>query len=298
MARDLPLNLLRSLIAVAEAGSMSRAASDMALSPSALSLRMKRLSELVHGPILQPHNRGVQLTTVGRALLTYATSMVELNDRAIATLDRDSNHAPVRLGLVEDFTDNAFIKGIFSIARSRRNVRLRIQVDKSSNLTNDFAVGLLDAVFAVGSATDPKAVARLATRWIGDPHLCDKPVLPLAVMEKPCIFREHVLESLEHAGRRYEIMLETSNVNVLRTAVDSGLAVTCRIAMPREIYYPPPSRNLPLPPAVACCLLSASNLSPACEGFLETLTQGIPELLVDAPIERPANVIPLPCAAV
>ncbi|RYE38328.1 MAG: LysR family transcriptional regulator, partial [Hyphomicrobiales bacterium] len=55
-----------------------------------------------------------------------------------------------------------------------------------------------------------------------------EPSLPIAIMNKPCIFRDASLAALEKAGLPYTIALETPSISVLRAAVDSGLAVTCR----------------------------------------------------------------------
>jgi DNA-binding transcriptional LysR family regulator len=50
----------------------------------------------------------------------------------------------------------------------------------------------------------------------------------VAILERPCRFRDAALAALEADGRAYRIVLETPSLSVLRAAVDSGLGLTCR----------------------------------------------------------------------
>jgi LysR family transcriptional activator of mexEF-oprN operon len=62
-ARNLDLNLLRVLIAVADAGSVTKAAARLYLTQSAVSAALSRLSESLDTPMLVRHGRGVILTS-------------------------------------------------------------------------------------------------------------------------------------------------------------------------------------------------------------------------------------------
>src|SRR6202000_3392026 len=53
-------------------------------------------------------------------------------------------------------------------------------------------------------------------------------VLPLAMLERRCRFRDAALAALKKAGRPYRIVLETPSLAALRAAVESGRALTCR----------------------------------------------------------------------
>ena len=65
-------------------------------------------------------------------------------------------------------------------------------------------------------------------RWLGNDDLARQKIVPLAVLEQPCRFRDAALAALEQAGRPYRIVLETPSLAALRAAVDSGLGITCR----------------------------------------------------------------------
>ena len=86
----------------------------------------------------------------------------------------------------------------------------------------------LDIVLCMGSADDIAAIRTAPTIWLGEDLLLEQRVLPVAVLEKPCRFRDALLATLDANERPYRIVLETPSLSVLRAAVNSGLGVTCR----------------------------------------------------------------------
>jgi DNA-binding transcriptional LysR family regulator len=83
--------------------------------------------------------------------------------------------------------------------------------------------------------------------WIGDARLADQAVLPLAVLERRCRFRDAALAALEHAGRPYRIVMETPSLAALRAAVESGVGITCRTAHVMEDVISAEATLPPLP---------------------------------------------------
>ena len=78
MPVNLPTNLLRSFVAIVDAGSMLNAAEQVFVTQSALSLQIKRLEELVQQPLFTREGRRLQLTGSGEVLLDYARRMLSL----------------------------------------------------------------------------------------------------------------------------------------------------------------------------------------------------------------------------
>ena len=65
MTRNLDIAAMRSFLAVAEMGGITRAATQLNLTQSAVSLQIKRLEELFGQPLFERTGRGVTLTTPG-----------------------------------------------------------------------------------------------------------------------------------------------------------------------------------------------------------------------------------------
>jgi DNA-binding transcriptional LysR family regulator len=230
MATNLPTELLRSFVSIVDAGSMTRAAQQVCVTQSALSLQMKRLSEIVGGPLFERRKRGLLLTPAGEALLTYARGMLDLNDRAISCSRTAQLNDPLRIGMAQDFAIPLLTGTLVQFLARNPDFRLQLRVDKSSALNAQFDAGLLDVALVIGDPDDPDVVKTAQMTWIGDPDLAKNNEIPIAIMEAPCLFRDGAIQALETTGRPYRLVLETPSIAVLRAAVDSGLAVTCRTA--------------------------------------------------------------------
>ena len=76
--RNLDITTLRSFVAVAEAGGVTRAAGFLHLTQSAVSMQLKRLEELLGLALFDRSGRTIALTASGEQLLAYARRMVAL----------------------------------------------------------------------------------------------------------------------------------------------------------------------------------------------------------------------------
>ncbi|RYE94505.1 MAG: LysR family transcriptional regulator [Myxococcales bacterium] len=101
-ARDLDLNLLRVLVAVADTGSVTRAAARLYLTQSAVSAALGRLADALDAPMLARHGRGVILTSRAARLVTEVRPLLEAVVQAALAPERfdpRTSERTVRLGL-------------------------------------------------------------------------------------------------------------------------------------------------------------------------------------------------------
>ena len=70
LTRNLDISLLRSFVAVAELGGMTRATDKLNLTQSAVSMEVKRLETVFEPPLLTRVGRGVVLTSQGQQLMS------------------------------------------------------------------------------------------------------------------------------------------------------------------------------------------------------------------------------------
>src|ERR1700744_346551 len=103
LSLSLEIDLLRSFIVIAEVRALSRAASRIGRTQSALSQQMKRLEEIVDQPLLQRTGRGVVLTEPGERLLIHAQRILRLHDEAMADLSGKGLSGSVRFGCPDDY---------------------------------------------------------------------------------------------------------------------------------------------------------------------------------------------------
>ena len=262
---NLPTELLRSLVAVADFGSMSRAAREVHLTQSALSLQMKRLAGLVQAPIFERHHRGLLLTPDGKTLLAYARAILNLNDQATAALIGGPFEGSARIGMIQDFAEGPLSNVLFRFSQLHPGAHLQIRVGNSSELRALLAGGVIDLAVCLAGPLDPDAITRHAMLWLGQHRENYGASLPLVLIEKPCIFRDAALAALDENGVAYRIALETPDVSVLCAAVRAGIGITCRSAAFLNNKLPIlGSINLPLP-SIGIALHVASNQTNAVE---------------------------------
>ncbi len=96
--RNLDVTTLRSFVAVADHGGVTRAAGFLHLTQSAVSMQLKRLEELLGLELLDRSGRTIALTASGEQLLAYARRMVALNDEVMSKLTDQAFEGEVVLG--------------------------------------------------------------------------------------------------------------------------------------------------------------------------------------------------------
>ncbi len=96
--RDLPIDLLRTFVAVVESGTMANAARLVGLTPSAASLQMSKLVGLIGKQFIRQERAGQGLTAAGETLLRHSREILAATERAWSELSEEAMQGPVRFG--------------------------------------------------------------------------------------------------------------------------------------------------------------------------------------------------------
>ncbi|MEL6218310.1 MAG: LysR family transcriptional regulator, partial [Pseudomonadota bacterium] len=102
MIRNLDLTALRSFVTVAETGGVTKAAHQLNLTQSAVSMQIKRLEDMLQQPLLDRAGRRVALTAHGEQLLGYGRRILAINDEVISRMMHTSFEGEVRFGVPTD----------------------------------------------------------------------------------------------------------------------------------------------------------------------------------------------------
>src|SRR3954466_10347325 len=124
---DLPLELLRTFVGTVDMGSMARAARVVGRTPSAVSLQMSKLGELVGHPLFRREGRSQVLTRAGDLLVPHAREILSASERAIAALADERLEGPVRLGTVQDLADQVLPRALADFAQQYPGVSLEVK---------------------------------------------------------------------------------------------------------------------------------------------------------------------------
>ncbi|SED57318.1 DNA-binding transcriptional regulator, LysR family [Rhizobiales bacterium GAS188] len=224
--------LLRTLIAFVDSGSLMRAAAIVGRSPSAVTAQMQRLEEVVGEEILSASGRGRVLTPFGEDLVIQARRIVAAHREAWLNLKGARADGRVSLGATQDFAESDLPDLIGQFARTHPRVRLDLRIGRTAALTQDYLTGQIDILIAmrIASAPDEIAVLREPMLWLASPAWSGAAAdeLPLALLDPPCGFRDAALHALGEARRPYRIAATSPSLTGLRAALRAGITVTMR----------------------------------------------------------------------
>src|SRR5256885_7530201 len=183
--QDLPLDLLRTFVAAVETGSMARAAHVVARTPSAVSLQMSKLGELVGHPLFRREGRTQALTRAGELLVPHARDILNASERAIAALADERLEGPVRLGTVQDLADQVLPRALADFAQQYPGVTLEVKVAQSAVLLEQAMSGPLDFVICFRGGRATRVIRREPMVWLGHRALAPLPPPPPAPPPPP-----------------------------------------------------------------------------------------------------------------
>ncbi|MFC7430808.1 MULTISPECIES: ArgP/LysG family DNA-binding transcriptional regulator [unclassified Agrococcus] len=112
---ELPRDLLRTLVAAVDTGTLDGAAKALALTPSAVSQRIRALERQL-GRVLLTRTRPVRPTPDGTVLLRLGRQLALLEHEALAELGAEQGTATVRLGVNADSLASWFLPAVAAVA--------------------------------------------------------------------------------------------------------------------------------------------------------------------------------------
>lgn len=226
--RNLDITTLRSLVAVADQGGVTRAATALNLTQSAVSMQIKRLEEMLDLTLFDRANRRVSLTASGEQLIGYARRILDLNDEVVGRLTEEIYEGEVMLGVPHDIVYPVVprVLKLFNMAYPRVKVHLRSS--STVKLREALERGEVDVILTTeeGVADGGETLTKMALRWsgaIGGSSWKRRP-LRLAFC-RLCIFRPSVLRKLDAAGIDWELAVESEDDRAVEALVSADLAV-------------------------------------------------------------------------
>lgn len=278
MPVNLPTNLLRSFVAIVDTGSMLNASEQVFVTQSALSLQIKRLEELVQQTLFLREGRRLNLTPAGEVMLDYARRVLLLHDEAVAAVSAGRFAGPARIGMVQDFADT-LLSGLLSrFSELHPDAQIYARVAGTAELQALLDRRELDILLGFAAPNDAHAVTVAPMAWYGEPALADRSIIPLAVLEEPCRFREAAIRGLEDAGLQWRIAVETPNLATLKAAVGAGLGITCRTHLFIGEELTLTHERLPELPRVAAIMRAGEKLDSAAQRLAELARETVQAL--------------------
>lgn len=233
MARNLDLTALRSFVTVSDAGGVTRAAAQLNLTQSAVSMQLKRLEEMTGQPLIDRSGRGVALTPQGEQLAGYARRMLALNDEAWGRLTNQAFEGEINFGVPHDVIYPHVPRAMHAFAAEFPRVKVQLHSSFTSVLKDQLDRGEMDLILTTEADLDVggEVLARQPLVWIGaqgGQTWRTRPVRFASVNR--CIFKRPTLDALEAAGLPWELAVDAQSFSAVDASVSADLAVCVQLA--------------------------------------------------------------------
>ncbi|WP_419897245.1 LysR family transcriptional regulator [Roseomonas sp. USHLN139] len=231
------LELMRSFLAVAEAGSLSAAARRLGVSQPTVSRRLQQLERLLGLRLLRRSTHGLSLTAEGERALAQARDLLDGWEALEASLRgaRDAPRGLLRVQVPHAFGQDQLIAPLADYLRAWPEAQVEWRLNDRAP---DFIGGAVDCAIRVGWVEDPSVVAVLLAEvpriavaapalWgAGPPPETAAALAPLPWLALTTYYRDELL--LTHATEGTHRLalrprLATDSLYALRAAALAGL---------------------------------------------------------------------------
>jgi DNA-binding transcriptional LysR family regulator len=230
--RNLDITTLRSFVAVADLGGVTRAAGHLHLTQSAVSMQLKRLEEILGLSLLDRSNRTIGLTSAGQQMLGYARRMVDMNDEVMARLTDQIYEGEIVLGVPHDIVLPAVPHVLQRFNTMFPRMKVQLITTFTRDLKDKYKRGDCDIILTTEAALDAggETLTALPLKWVGGPGGNAWRQRPLRlVFGRHCIFRAGVIAELDRAGIAWELAVETESDRTIEATVSADLGITAMI---------------------------------------------------------------------
>ena len=277
-------DLLRSFLAVVEAGSFTGAARALEVRQSTVSQHLQRLEGALGRALLLRDTHRVALTPDGDALVGFARAVVAAHERLDRFVAGTALRGRIRLGASEDFTLSVLPAVLARFQGQYPSVDLQLTVALSAPLYAGFDAGELDVVLVKRRPGDLRGEVAWTDRlaWVGRPGFVPdaaKP-LPLVVYPPPSVTRGMAVAALEAAGRSWLVACTSGSLTGLRAATAAGLGVAphCARLAPPGLVVLPEGEGLPALGVVEFVVLGPGRQHVVASALIEALLASVGEV--------------------
>ncbi len=232
---NIPTDLLRTLVAVVELRSFTRAAQSMGVTQPAVSAQIKRLQYLLGYEVLDKSAPGVSLTPRGEIVVNNARRLLSVNDEI---LHLTSGHIPrqtIRLGIPVDYAGSRIPSALSRFRERWPDISYNVGSVPVEEMLRELQHGVLDIVLALFTERPIIEARHIWTQelvWVhsdkvkldpGDP-------VPLVSYGEDSTCRRAAVATLRRAGLDCNFVFTSQSNASLLAAVAAGFGV---MAVPR-----------------------------------------------------------------
>lgn len=242
-------NALKIFLAVAEEGSVSRAAERLHCVQSNVTTRIRKLEADLGAELFHRTRKGMGLSAAGNLLLPYARSVTHLLHEARAALDPSSApRGPLRLGAMDTAAVVHLPALLAGYHREYPDVDLQLSTGASDEMVERVLDYSLEGAFVGGHVEHPDIVAEevlceelVVVTSSAERVMDEESVLSVLVYRSGCSCRRKLEDWLKHTRRTPSRVVEMGALDAILGCVGAGMGITM---LPRSFVTREPFRSL------------------------------------------------------
>jgi DNA-binding transcriptional LysR family regulator len=301
---DVDTRLLRYFVAVAEEGTLTRAAERLYVSQPALTKQIKQLETRLGVRLFTRSRTGMALTEAGRALRERTPALLADWDLALRETRRADGRAArvLRVGFLASAANEATVRIVEDFTRRRPDWRVEMRQGPWSDPSAGLAEGVVDVALLrlpfPGQDTLRTVTLFTEPRWVALPaghRLAAAEVIPFRdLWDEPFVaappesgrWRDHWLAADEREGRPVRVGAVTDRPDDWLSAVANGYGVALAPASAARFYARPGIVYRPVsgvsPSRAGVAWAPSDDASPVVQDFVRCCVDNAPQVEQEA----------------
>lgn len=252
--RDIDIALLRSFIAVAETGRMTRAARVINRSQGAVSQQVQRLERLFEAKLFDRRADAIRLTPEGERLLPKAHRLVSLNNAILAEMRQTDFTGEVRLGVPPDIVAIMLPPILRAFTEAHPNVLVTLVSATTDLLIQQLESGAVDVALLTEPTLGRHGELLLTDQlvWVGarDGDAHRRRPLSVALGPEHGVFRTAAVHALTSTRIDWRAICQIGSLEPVFATLEADMAVGVFLShtVPDWLAIVPKGELPPLPP--------------------------------------------------
>lgn len=218
------MEVLRSFVAIADTGSLTKAGDKLGLSQPAITTQMKRLQALIGGPVLTRTPSGIAISDLGKLVLEHARRIIETQDQMLL-LAGGGPTSSLRLGV-----SALMLPTLFSTGFRPTEQRFSLMAAHSREIRKGIVEGYIDVGCVFTSFGDESEIADLIVErksvpmvWLRSRDFSLGPGAAIPIITLP--EDEYIIRPLKRAQIAFRIALHSPDMYARLAAIRAGIGI-------------------------------------------------------------------------
>jgi DNA-binding transcriptional LysR family regulator len=228
-AVDLPIEALRSFMAVLEAGTIRDAAVALGIGPAVVKGHIDKLDKLLHRKLFVPTPSGLGPSEFGKQISSYAGRLLAMNDQAFSSIGLGVSPKRIRVGLPRWVMREQLVEVTRQCGTIVGKEMVEFRCDHLEDLIRDLSGGQLDVALLCNVFHPPGRMVREwweDMHWVKSPDLQLRPGRPIPIISWPGSMSDRLaIKALNDAGMAHTVSFSASDLSSRLAAVAAGLGV-------------------------------------------------------------------------